>query len=124
MGRGSSGKPYGTEYKSLYKAGNIKFIQYVGASNSTAPRITQTKGRVYVTINGEGKPAYITYFNNDLKRSKNIDLLHVHAEMMPHTHHGYNHNENDGKKGAANLTPKEKKMVARILDLWYNRKSK
>ena len=124
MGRGISGKQYGTEYKMLYKAGNIKFIKYKDASNATPPRITQTKGRVYVTINGEGKPAYITYFDNNLKRSKNIDLLHKHAGMMPHTHHGYNHNENDGKKGAANLTTKEKEMVARIIDLWYNRKSK
>jgi hypothetical protein len=42
--------------------------------------------------------------------------------MKPHTHHGYFHNENDSKKGAANLTVKERKMVDRINNLWYNRK--
>ncbi len=40
--------------------------------------------------------------------------------MKPHTHHGYEHNENDGKKGAANLTTKEKKMVEKVKKIWYN----
>lgn len=36
-------------------------------------------------------------------------------------HHGYEHNENDGPKGATRLTDKEKKMVERVKRLWYNR---
>lgn len=43
---------------------------------------------------------------------------------IPHTHHGYLHNENDGAKGAANLTPKEKRMVESVTDKWYNRRGK
>ena len=41
---------------------------------------------------------------------------------MPHTHHGYNHNENDSSKGYANLTEKEKKMVERVKLAWEENK--
>lgn len=131
-GRGaSSGKyrlhgkdlTYGDEYKSLLTYGNIKFLVMKDDSRSaTAPRETMTEGRVYVTINEKGNPASITYFDNN-KRVKQIDLDHYHKKMKPHTHHGYNHNENDGKKGGANLTPKEKKMVERVERIWYNYKN-
>lgn len=41
---------------------------------------------------------------------------------MPHTHHGYNHNEDDSSKGYANLTEKEKKMVERVNLAWKENK--
>ena len=40
--------------------------------------------------------------------------------MNLHTHDGYNHNENDGPKGAAKLTPEEKKIVDKVKEAWYN----
>lgn len=55
------------------------------------------------------------------KRSKQIDLADHHG-ISPHTHHGYNHNENDSAKGAARLTPNEQAMVDRIVSIWENRK--
>lgn len=33
---------------------------------------------------------------------------------------GYNHNENDGKKGASKLSLKEVKMVEKVNKIWYN----
>ena len=33
-------------------------------------------------------------------------------------------NENDGAKGAASLTPKEKRMIERVTNKWYNREGK
>jgi len=40
---------------------------------------------------------------------------------LPHTHHGYEHNENDTAKGYANLTTEEKKMIDRVIKIWqYN----
>lgn len=84
---------------------------------------TMTKGRVYVTINSlKNVPSMITYYDKQNKRYKQIDLTHNHKSMELHTHHGYFHNENDSKKGAANLTTEEKNMVDRINKLWYNQK--
>ena len=81
---------------------------------------TMTKGRVYVTVGGE-ELLSIIYFDKDNMRVKEIDLDHKHNNQdPPHTHHGYLHNENDGPKGAANLTPEEKKMVDRVKKVWYD----
>lgn len=80
---------------------------------------TMTKGRVYVTVGGNDLLS-ITYFDTENKRNKSINLDHPHKGMQPHTHHGYLHNENDGKKGAANLTTQEKRMVERVYKLWYS----
>lgn len=126
-GRGASsgisdkGRKYGTEYETLRSDGNIKFVRYKDSTSAKTPQETMTKGRVYVTVNEKDTPVSITYYDTSGKRSKTIDLTHAHAGMKPHTHHGYNHNELDGLKGAANLTPKERRMVERILKIWYNR---
>lgn len=128
-GRGASsgfstnGRPYGTEYKTLLQSGNIKFVQRTDNS-ANAPLETMTKGRVYVTVNNAGVPKYISYYDTENKRTKTIDLDKPHRGMLPHVHHGYNHNENDGPKGATNLSPKERSMVENVINLWHNKHSK
>lgn len=109
---------YGSEYHTVLKSGNIKFVIANEGSNS-APMETQTRGRVYVTVDKNlNEPKFISYYDNDNKRIKQIDLNRPHNDMLPHTHHGYKHNENDSKKGAANLTTEEKQMVDRVNALW------
>lgn len=122
-GRGASsgisqqGNKYGTQYRTVLTEGNIKFVTKVNRQSETLME-TMTKGRVYVTVGGEDLQKII-YFDNDNKRVKEINLDHTHEGMKPHTHHGYIHAENDGPKGAANLTPEEKRMVDRVEKLWY-----
>lgn len=84
---------------------------------------TMTRGRVYVTVNDKQEISSISYYDKDNKRVKQIDLNHTHKGMKPHTHHGYNHNENDSAKGAANVTSEERKMIDRVKKLWYNQTS-
>lgn len=122
-GMSKSGKKYGSEYTTVYQAGNIKFVK-PNAGSTTAPMETMTKNRVYVTLDYKNEPKFISYYDKENKRNKQIDLDVPHKGMLPHTHHGYNHNENDGSKGAANLTPKEKRMVEYIRKLWYNKRGK
>lgn len=127
-GRGASSgisikkKVYGTEYRRVLKKGNIKFVKYNDASSAKTPMETMTKGRVYVTVNDDDELVAITYYDNTGKRTKQIDLNHMHNKMQPHTHHGYFHNENDSKKGAARLTDKERRMVDKVKEFWLNRK--
>ena len=126
MGRGSSklkGVKYGTEFKTVLDSGNIKFIKFNG-KNAPPPDYTEVSGRVYVLVNRNNKLKSIIYFDSENKRRKQIDLDHRHNGMGLHTHHGYRHNENDGKKGASNLTQKEKDMVDRVKELWYTNGSK
>ena len=73
-----------------------------------------TKGRVYATIDSQNEVKAITYYDNSNKRIKQIDLDKPHRGMSPHTHHGYEHNENDSPKGAANPTTEERIMIDRV----------
>lgn len=127
-GRGASsgvstaGKAYGSEFKTVYKSGNIKFVMTNSGSN-VAPLETMTKGRIYVTVDkNQNIPKSITYYDKNNMRFKQIDLQHSHKVngnwTKPHTHLGYLHNEN----GDRSLTIKEEKMVDRIMKTWYNKK--
>ena len=122
-GMSVSGKPYGSEFRSVLQDGNIKFVKANNGS-ATAPLETMTRGRVYVTVNAADELKFISYYDNQNKRTKTIDLTKPHKGVLPHTHHGYEHFENDSKKGFANLTTAEKAMVERVRKLWYNRHSK
>ena len=126
-GRGASsgmsekGKPYGSEFRTLLKAGNVKIVKQNAALNAKDPLETMTKGRIYATINDEGKINAISYYGADGKRVKTINLLHSHEQFKGvHTHIGYYHDE--GRTRA--LTADEKKLVAFVKKAWYNRHSK
>ena len=110
------------KYKRL-TVGSIKFIKK-NDGNVTAPLETMTKGRVYVTLNNDNKPKFISYYDASNKMSKTIDLDKPHNGISPHVHHGYEHNEGDNSKGATGLTVKERKMVDNVKKIWYNKINK
>lgn len=121
-GRGASsgisdkGKIYGTEYRTILKSGNIKFVKSNESGSTKTPMETMTKGRVYVTVNNKDELQAITYYDEKGKKSKQIDLTHKHDGNKPHTHLGYEHNS------ARNITKEERKIIDKIVKLWYNRK--
>lgn len=119
-GTSKNGKKYGTEYTTLLKSGNIKFVRK-NEGSASAPMETMTKGRVYVTVNRNNKLKSITYYDNANKRRKQIDLEHYHENIKDrHTHEGYEHAES----GTHRLTTEERNMVAHIEKLWYNQRTK
>lgn len=122
MGTSKRGNKYGSQYKTVLQSGNIKFVEpRPGATESLLE--TMTRGRVYVLVGDKGLKN-ITYFDNNLKKTKRIDLDHSHKGLKPHVQHGYYSNEIDVKtgvkKGATKLTTKEQKMVDRVNKLWDN----
>ena len=110
MGRGrskSNRKPSGTEYTTLYKSGNIKFVKK-NEGAPAAPEYTLTPGRVYATIGNKNEIKYVTYFDKHTDYKKQIDVdgvPHViNGKPEPtHTHKGKPHNS----KGTHNLSQKE-----------------
>ena len=117
-GRGASsgmsekGNPYGSQYHSLMNDGNVKFVSK--NSRQSEPLMeTMTRGRVYARVEGDDLKS-IVYFNTENKRVKQIDIDHQHKGTRPHTHHGYDHSENDSAKGASRLTVEERDMVDRV----------
>lgn len=120
-GTSKAGNRYGSQYRTVVSSGNIKIIDAKHSDVETVVE-TMTRGRVYGILNSKGNLGSIVYFDDENKRSKRIDLDHIHKKMIPHTQHGYMTGGNDGKKGASSLTPNEKKMVERIRRLWENKK--
>ena len=114
-----SSKGYGNEYEKLYELGNIKFVRSTDGS-ATAPMYTQTQGRVYVTVNKHNKLKYITYYDKNLLKYKQIDLSQAHpvngVKTSPHMHKGLTHEE----KGSYFLSTNELKMVYKVRKIWYN----
>lgn len=125
-GRGASsglsakGKPYGSEFSTLLKSGNIKFVRYNDSSAAKTPQETMTKGRVYVTVNARNELTAITYYDREGKRNKTVDLNHKHDGKQPHTHHGYNHAEG----GTTGISPKEAALIDFVRRTWYNKHGK
>lgn len=116
---GTGKHPYGSEYKTILQDENIKFVKYRLADNAKAPLETQTKGRIYVTVNNDNELSFISYYDREGKRSKTIDLLHAHDGKSPHSHTGYTHG-----REASDLTDDEKKLLARVRKVWYDNKGK
>ena len=118
------GNPYGSQYHKIFQSGNIKFV---AANEGATEQLleTMTRGRVYVLVDEENKKLKnIRYFDNNLKKTKRIDLDHVHKGLKKHVEHGYFNNEvdidNGVKREATKPTPEEKRMVARVKALWDN----
>lgn len=120
-GKSNKGKAYGTEFRSLMKVGNIKFVQSIDSGNAKDPLETMTKSRIYATVNEKGQVNTINYYDTSGKRVKSINLLHSHGNIKgEHTHEGYYHAEH----GTHRLTTQEKKLVAFVKKAWYNKHDK
>lgn len=84
-----------------------------------------TQGRVYVVLNDKNIIKHISYYDNEHKKMKQIDLngashkINGKQEKI-HTHKGYYHKE----KGTFLLSKKEQRMVARVTQIWENNNSK
>lgn len=116
--------PYGSEYKTVYQADNIKFVSPTDGKVK-APLETMTQNRIYVTIGSDGNPRYVSFYDSENRKMKQIDMAgkahRIDGEMvLPHTHKGYYHDEN----GTDRPTKSEQELVDRIRKLWYNRHSK
>lgn len=122
------GNKHGTQYRAVLGRdgkplvdGNVKFVEKTAANEETLME-TMTRGRVYAYVNTNGELASIVYFDNNNRRSKQIDLLHMHPGVgSPHTHRGYFHDEYTVKNGPTKLTKREIALLDRVIDVWKNR---
>lgn len=113
-------KKYGTEYSTLAQMGNVKFVKYNLADEAKSPMETKTKGRVYATIDKDNDVKYISFYDSNGERIKQIDVKgKSHKELgVPHVHVGYEHDEH----GTRSISEEEKKTVKHILDYWEKKR--
>lgn len=119
-GTSENGNPYGSQYHVLYQSGNIKFVSKNERESETLME-TMTAGRVYAVIGGD-EVTSIIYFDKNNKRAKEIDLTPPeHNGLLPPYAQGLLSPGVRQGRDELNLTPKEAKMVERVLRTWDNR---
>ena len=114
-GKSVGGKAYGTQYKTLFTAGDIKFVSKA-TRQSEALMETKTKGRVYVETGGNDLLRIIR-FGDDNKR--NTVLERDKRTGNWHKHIGYLHAEH-GQERHLELSNEDRKNIDRISRLWYD----
>lgn len=127
-GRGASSgisdseKVYGTEYTTLHQSGNIKFVKR-NEGSTTAPLETMIKGRIYATVDKENEIKYISFYDQNNKRYKTIEVKgRPHRGIKtPHIHYGYEHQEYDPKQSKLIPTNKDISIIDKVKKAWYNR---
>lgn len=125
-GRGASsgisdkGKKYGTEYTTYAQIGNIKFVKK-SDGQPTSPIETMTSGRIYVTLDNNMQPKYISYYDKKNKRNKLVEIDgRPHKNLgSQHTHLGYYHDEYGE---ARSVNKEEKSLIDKVCKVWKNRK--
>lgn len=121
-GRGSSsgmsdkGRPYGSQYHSLYEYENVKFVSNIG-KNYEPLMETRTEGRVYVQVGGNDI-IRIAFMDGQNKRNKVIEQDKRSKEW--HVHHGYFHTENSEKEHEP-LSSQDRQYLEKIKRIWHNR---
>lgn len=121
-GRGSSsgmsdkGRPYGSQYHSLYEYKNVKFVSNIG-KNYEPLMETRTEGRVYVQVGGNDT-IRIVFMDGQNKRNKVIEQDKRSKEW--HVHHGYFHTENSEKEHEP-LSAQDRQYLEKIKRIWHNR---
>ncbi len=119
-GMSDKGRPYGSQYRSVLTAGNIKFLLPATKGQPETLMDTMTKGRVYVLIDRKRNvPKSILFFDSKNKRSRQVDLDGRHGGSA-HTHHGYEHNEASPNGKPTRPSDKDRKMIARVLKIWQD----
>ena len=80
-----------------------------------------TKDRIYATLDYQNDIKYISFYDAENERNRQIDVKgQKHDDLLPHTHMGYEHDE----YGTRPLSPKEQKLVDRILENWAKKRKK
>jgi hypothetical protein len=116
-GISDSGKPYGSEYETLLRVDNIKFVRHLtGSSTPPLETMSADRGRIYVTINNRNQMKNITFYDENGHKNRQIDLNHVHKGLQPHVHLGYDTHSGD----RIALTKREQRLERKVKKAWQS----
>ena len=92
-------------------------------TSAKAPLETMTKGRIYVTIGSQDEVKYITFYDKNGRKNKQIDIKGKKHQIngvwtRTHTHLGYDEKHTD--KNTRFVSKGELKLIAKVLKEWYN----
>jgi hypothetical protein len=108
---------YGTEFKTLLRVDNIKFVQYQQKKEARIPEETMSSGRsrVYVIVNQQNVLKSITFYNKSGMLRRQIDLDRAHKGQIPHVHTG-----GVNSRKIVPLTKSDKAYIEKVRRIWTN----
>jgi len=125
-GRGSSsgvslaGKPYGSEYKTLLRVGNVKFLMHNhGPAAIPLETMSASKNRVYATVNSRGNIKYVTTYSEDGLAKIQYDLVYSNNKLISIHYHNWT-GESRGVEHRQ-LSAKEYRWIEGIVNEWQRR---
>lgn len=106
------------DYETLAQFGNVKVVRSLDG-RTTAPMVTGTRGRVYATLDADNDIKYITFYDSEGEKTKQIDVFgRPHNGMeTPHVHLGYMHDD-----GIRYPDTKEDEIVEKTLQNWARKR--
>jgi len=118
-GMSVSGNKYGTEYLTIHRSDNIKYLKRnVGKANLPLETMAGDQNRVYASINDKNKIQAIGFYNKNGDKRRQIDLLHTHGGEVPHVHSGYYHPDD-----TVRLTKSDKAYIKKVTRIWNQREA-
>ena len=102
-------------YKTLMRYNNTRFIMLKNKSSIKTPEMSNSKWAVYATLSKSGEIQAISFYNGSRRKYKEIDFLHAHNGLTPHSH-AIDPKNIDMRKGkATKLTKREQNRVYTIM---------
>ncbi|PLS31564.1 hypothetical protein Uis1B_0555 [Bifidobacterium margollesii] len=112
-GVGNNGKPYGSEYRTLFQTGNIKFVERRDNKSTTAPIETRSENRVYVTVRKDNGQMHSISIMRAGKVRTQIDYQD-HYGLGPHTHEWTYPGTKVVRGKPRSMTAEERKLFDRV----------
>lgn len=79
------------EYETIHVDGNLKFLMQKDGGRTAAPVFSNKEGRIYVTLNPQGKIVGITQYGDDHVQQFSINEPHINEpNSVVHMHVGPN----------------------------------
>lgn len=126
---------YGDEYTGVFKGDKFKNLSdedkqflidnkvlFVKNTNGSAmaPMETLTEGRIYVAINNNGNIKFVSFYDAEGAKNRQIDIDYEHGRIANiHGHTGYDIPHNGVHEP---LTADEGRLIKRIIDIWKRNK--
>lgn len=82
----------GKKYETIGQIGDIQILSMGSTKNVKAPEYSHSPKRIYVTMKN-GIIKHISFYDENHKQIKVIDMEHEHYGIKPHVHYNLDHSD-------------------------------
>ena len=103
-------------YSTVAREGDLKVVVLNATENQIKPiELSNSANSIYAIKNDKGKITSINFFDEDKRKTKQIDLKHKHQGMIPHVHEF--HGEKYHPSSARPCNKEEQELISKAKEL-------